>query len=105
MVTLGLIAASVGSVYLVVHEYEVDVRGHMEPPRTPPAEQQAAEPVSDTPAPISSYHNAVARASQSVVNIYTTQTMTEHPYMDDPVLRRFFLNIMVAHHKSRVIPI
>ena len=61
-----------------------------EPPRTPPAEQQAAEPVSDTPAPISSYHNAVARASQSVVNIYTTQTMTEHPYMDDPVLRRFF---------------
>jgi len=29
MVTLGLIAASVGSVYLVVHEYEVDVGGHM----------------------------------------------------------------------------
>ena len=61
-----------------------------EPPRTPPAEQKASEPVADTPAPISSYHNAVARASQSVVNIYTTQTMTEHPYMDDPVLRRFF---------------
>ncbi|MCH1782038.1 S1C family serine protease [Psychrobacter glaciei] len=61
-----------------------------EPPRTPPAEQQASEPVADTPAPISSYHNAVARASQSVVNIYTTQTMAEHPYMDDPILRRFF---------------
>ncbi|MBE0407976.1 S1C family serine protease [Psychrobacter sp. AOP22-C1-22] len=61
-----------------------------EPPRTTPAEQQASEPVADTPAPISSYHNAVARASQSVVNIYTTQTMAEHPYMDDPVLRRFF---------------
>ncbi len=61
-----------------------------EPPRTTPAEQKASEPTSDTPTPISSYHNAVARASQSVVNIYTTQTMTEHPYMDDPVLRRFF---------------
>lgn len=61
-----------------------------EPPRTTPAEKQASAPVADTPAPISSYHNAVARASQSVVNIYTTQTMTEHPYMDDPVLRRFF---------------
>jgi len=61
-----------------------------EPPRTTPAEQQASAPVADTPAPISSYHNAVARASQSVVNIYTTQTMAEHPYMNDPVLRRFF---------------
>ena len=61
-----------------------------EPPRTTPAEQQASAPVADTPAPISSYHNAVARASQSVVNIYTTQTMAEHPYMNDPVLPRFF---------------
>ncbi|WP_201565348.1 S1C family serine protease [Psychrobacter sp. CMS30] len=61
-----------------------------EPPRTTPAEQQASAPVAETPAPISSYHNAVARASQSVVNIYTTQTMAEHPYMNDPVLRRFF---------------
>ncbi len=63
-----------------------------EPPRTTPAEQQASAPVADTPAPISSYHNAVARASQSVVNIYTTQAMAEHPYIDDPVLRRFFEN-------------
>lgn len=61
-----------------------------EPPRTTAAEQEASAPTSDTPAPISSYHNAVARASQSVVNIYTTQKMAEHPYMDDPVLRRFF---------------
>lgn len=61
-----------------------------EPPRTSAAEQAASAPVADTPAPISSYHNAVARASQSVVNIYTTQTMAEHPYMDDPALRRFF---------------
>ncbi len=63
-----------------------------EPPRTTPAEQQASVPVADTPAPISSYHNAVARASQSVVNIYTTQVMAEHPYIDDPALRQFFEN-------------
>ncbi|WP_298979707.1 trypsin-like peptidase domain-containing protein [uncultured Psychrobacter sp.] len=63
-----------------------------EPPRTPPVEQEASAPVADTPEPISSYHNAVARASQSVVNIYTTQAMAEHPYIDDPVLRRFFEN-------------
>ena len=61
-----------------------------EPPRATPVEQQAPAAITDTPAPISSYHNAVVRASQSVVNIYTTQTMAEHPYMDDPVLRRFF---------------
>lgn len=63
-----------------------------EPPRTTPTEQEASAPVADTPAPVSSYHNAVARASQSVVNIYTTQAMAEHPYIDDPVLRRFFEN-------------
>lgn len=61
-----------------------------EPPRTTAAEQEALAPTSDKPMPIASYHDAVARASQSVVNIYTTQTMAEHPYMDDPVLRRFF---------------
>ena len=61
-----------------------------EPPKTTSAEQKASEPISDTPTPIASYHNGVARASQSVVNIYTTQTMAEHPYMNDPVLRRFF---------------
>ncbi len=69
---------------------ESEAKATWEPPRTTAAEQQASAPVADTPAPISSYHNAVARASQSVVNIYTTQTMAEHPYIDDPMLRRFF---------------
>ncbi len=39
-----------------------------------------------------SYHDAVAKASQSVVNIYTTQNNVNNPYLDDPVLRRFFDN-------------
>ena len=64
--------------------------GSWEPPRTPSSELQSSSATSDTPEPIASYHDAVARASQSVVNIYTTQAMAEHPYMDDPVLRRFF---------------
>ncbi len=37
-----------------------------------------------------SYHEAVAKASQSVVNIYTTQKVADNPYMNDPILRRFF---------------
>ncbi|MUG32116.1 MULTISPECIES: S1C family serine protease [Psychrobacter] len=45
--------------------------------------------VSDRPEPVTSYHNAVARASRSVVNIYTTQ-IVQNPYMNDPVLRRFY---------------
>lgn len=63
-----------------------------QPPRNDTVERPLKSPVSDTPAPISSYHDAVARASQSVVNIYTTQAVADHPYIDDPVLRRFFEN-------------
>lgn len=37
-----------------------------------------------------SYHDAVSVAAQSVVNIYTTQKVEDHPYMNDPALRRFF---------------
>ena len=61
-----------------------------QPPRTPEAEKITPPPVSSTAPAVSSYHDAVARAAQSVVNIYTTQSMAENPYMNDPVLRRFF---------------
>ncbi|WP_230657670.1 S1C family serine protease [Psychrobacter sp. I-STPA10] len=44
----------------------------------------------DKPVPITSYHDAVARASHSVVNIYTTQKVAQNPYLDDPILRRFY---------------
>lgn len=61
----------------------------------PPRSEESTIPLnrdkdSDRPEPISSYHSAVAKASQSVVNIYTTQTVTQNPYMDDPILRRFY---------------
>lgn len=44
----------------------------------------------DKPVPLASYHDAVDRASHSVVNIYTTQKVAQNPYMDDPILRRFY---------------
>lgn len=46
--------------------------------------------LSDKPEPVLSYHDAVAKASRSVVNIYTTQNIPQNPYMDDPILRRFY---------------
>ena len=84
---LLLVAVIAVSVWVFV-SMKTESEAKWEPPRTPP--EQVAAPVSDAPPAIASYHDAVARASQSVVNVYTTQTMSEHPYMDDPVLRRFF---------------
>lgn len=55
-----------------------------------PWEPPRQEVVERTAQPVSSYHEAVSDASKSVVNIYTTQKVKQHPYMDDPVLRRFF---------------
>ena len=43
----------------------------------------------DTPAPIASYYEAVNRAAQSVVNIYTTQNAHRQLYSNDPVLQQF----------------
>lgn len=43
----------------------------------------------DTPAPIASYYDAVNRAAQSVVNIYTTQNAHRQLYSNDPVLQQF----------------
>ncbi len=43
----------------------------------------------DTPAPIASYYDAVNRAAQSVVNIYTTQNAHHQLYSNDPVLQQF----------------
>ncbi len=45
-----------------------------------------------TPAPTASYRNAVQKAAISVVNIYTTTSIT-HPYANDPVFREFYGNI------------
>lgn len=85
---LLLLVVTAGFVWLFM-SMKMPPQATWEPPRTP-VEQQLPEPVVDTPEPVSSYHDAVALASQSVVNIYTTQKMAEHPYMNDPVLRRFF---------------
>lgn len=49
----------------------------------------ASNDKADAPSFVSSYHDAVALASKSVVNIYTTQKV-KNPYADDPVLSQLF---------------
>lgn len=57
----------------------------------PPKSNPVVEPKNlDKAEPITSYHNAVATAEQSVVNIYTTQKVQNHPYLDDPILRKYY---------------
>ena len=59
-----------------------------QPPKSEPVDTKK---LLDNPnAAVASYHNAVAVAAQSVVNIYTTQKIEEHPYMNDPMMRRYF---------------
>ena len=59
-----------------------------QPPKSEPVDNKK---LGDNPnAAVASYHNAVAVAAQSVVNIYTTQKIEEHPYMNDPMMRRYF---------------
>lgn len=59
-----------------------------QPPKSEPVDTKK---LGDNPnAAVVSYHNAVAVAAQSVVNIYTTQKIEEHPYLNDPMMRRYF---------------
>ena len=59
-----------------------------QPPKSEPVDTKK---LGDNPnAAVASYHNAVAAAAQSVVNIYTTQKIEEHPYMNVPMMRRYF---------------
>lgn len=57
-----------------------------QPPKANPVPNETLKNQKD----VVSYHNAVAVAAQSVVNIYTNQKVEQHPYMNDPALRRFF---------------
>lgn len=58
-----------------------------------PVTQEPVEaiPLERSEGPVS-YATAVARAAPSVVNIYTTKTITQprHPLLNDPFFRRFF---------------
>lgn len=57
----------------------------------PPTAEQVTNDKSKNSSPVvTSYHDAVAVAAQSVVNIYTTQRVSQNPYMNDPILRRYF---------------
>lgn len=86
---LLLLAALAAFAWLFI-QIQNDEKKVWEPPRAQESAPALQKPTSDKPAAVGSYHDAVAKASQSVVNIYTTQVVSHHPYMDDPVLRRFF---------------
>lgn len=56
----------------------------------PPKPNPVSNPTLANQQDVISYHAAVSVAAQSVVNIYTTQKVEQHPYLNDPALRRFF---------------
>lgn len=51
--------------------------------------QPAPAPSAESPRP-ASFHDAVGRATPSVVNIFTSQEAPRNPLLDDPIFRRFF---------------
>lgn len=59
-------------------------------PETAVVNQQRPLVVTTPASGVASYHAAVQVASPAVVNIYTTQKVSGHPTINDPVLRRFF---------------
>lgn len=65
---------------------ETVVKTDWQPPKPNPVTTETLKNQQD----VVSYHDAVAVAAQSVVNIYTTQKVEQHPYMKDPVLRQFY---------------
>jgi len=89
-VTIGLAAAFV-LVYLypdLLHRQApvVEIHEHATAPTA-----SAGPPPAAAPGPVS-YAQAVNLAAPAVVNIYTQKLVTEraHPFLDDPLLRRFF---------------
>ncbi len=62
-----------------------------EAPRPPVAVpvQPAPAPSAASPRP-ASFHDAVGRATPSVVNIFTSKEAPQNPLLNDPIFRRFF---------------
>src|SRR5574341_1532758 len=65
-------------------------------PSRPAAQEVAVVPVQTTSAPAAaparpeSFHDAVGRATPSVVNIFTSKEVPRSPLLNDPLFRRFF---------------
>ena len=51
--------------------------------------QTVVPPAAAAPRP-ASYHDAVGRATPSVVNIFTSKEAPRNPLLNDPTFRRFF---------------
>lgn len=61
-------------------------------PQAPVVEQAPASGALPSAANVASYHDAVRRATPSVVNIFTSKEVRSprHPLLNDPTFRRFF---------------
>jgi Do/DeqQ family serine protease len=89
---LWLIFAQAATIAVAVLFVVSTFRPEWLPQRTAPAPiVQSAAPASSS-TQVASYHEAVRRASPSVVNISTSKEVraSRHPLLNDPVFRRFF---------------
>ena len=93
---LWLIFAQAATVCLAVLFVVSTLRPEWLPARGVGPQVQAIVPVQTVAAPVpaaprpASYHDAVGRATPSVVNIFTSKEAPRNPLLNDPTFRRFF---------------
>ena len=93
---LWLIFAQAATVCLAVLFVVSTLRPEWLPTRGAATQVQAIVPVQTVAAPApaaprpASYHDAVVRATPSVVNIFTSKEAPRNPLLNDPTFRRFF---------------
>jgi len=94
---LWLIFAQAATVCLAVLFVVSTLRPEWLPANTAAPQVQAIVPVQTVAAPAgaaprvaTSYHDAVGRATPSVVNIFTSKEAPRNPLLNDPTFRRFF---------------
>ncbi len=97
---LWIIFAQTATVCLAVLFVLTTLKPEWLPERSAAPQPVAAPPIAPTPAPllqpvvtrVESFHDAVGRATPSVVNIFTSKEVRarRNPLLNDPLFRRFF---------------
>jgi len=93
---LWLIFAQTATVCVAALFVVSTLRPEWLPARLEAPKPPAAVPVQPAPAPSAasprpaSFHDAVGRATPSVVNIFTSKDAPRNPLLNDPIFRRFF---------------
>lgn len=87
--------ALAGILYLFFTNPELILKNMAKNPviQAPAGQTELPSQSQSLPSPLSgqvdSYHQAVQKAAKSVVNIYTTQHLPNHPYANDPIFRHY----------------